>query len=265
MIGQKKLIEKLKSYTIDSFPRSVILLGEEGMGKHTLLNYIKTDVLKLPVRDITENLDKEFIDKIYLNPNPFIYVIDLTKITEKESNAMLKLIEEPTEISFLILLVENKNNVLNTILNRCIIFELEQYTKEELSYFTKGCKNKDLILDIVHSPGKIINSNVDSYIEDLQNLCKTIVSKLDKANYLNTLTIVDKINYKDEYNKFDLFIFIDCLLYNLFEDFINAKNNTSLKMYLYLNDMRKKLSDKRLNKELFMTNILTNLWRLVRE
>ena len=33
MIGQKKLIEKLKSYTIDSFPRSVILLGEEGMGK----------------------------------------------------------------------------------------------------------------------------------------------------------------------------------------------------------------------------------------
>ena len=46
---------------------------------------------------------------------------------------------------------------------------------------------------------------------------------------------------------------------------LNAKNNTSLKMYLYLNDMRKKLSDKRLNKELFMTNILTNLWRLVRE
>ena len=178
---------------------------------------------------------------------------------------MLKLIEEPTEISFLILLVENKNNVLNTILNRCIIFELEQYTKEELSYFTKGCKNTDLILDVVHSPGKIINSNVDSYIEDLQNLCKTIVSKLDKANYLNTLTIVDKINYKDEYNKFDLFIFIDCLLHNLFEDFIKAKNNTSLKMYLYLNDMRKKLSDKRLNKELFMTNILTNLWRLVRE
>lgn len=264
MIGQKKLIEKLKSYTIDSFPRSVILLGEEGMGKHTLLNYIKNDILKLPVRDITDNLDKEFIDKIYLNPTPFIYVIDFSKITEKESNAMLKLIEEPSDTSFLILLVENKNSVLNTILNRCIIFELEHYSREELSEFAKNCKNKDLILNVIHSPGKIINSNVDSYIEDLQNLCSVIVTKLNKANYLNTLTIVDKINYKDEYNKFDMFIFMDCLIYNLFSDFVYNKNKASYNMYLYLNDMRKKLLDKRLNKELFMTNVLTNLWRLAR-
>lgn len=261
MVGQKRLLEKLNKYNIDNFPRSTMLIGEEGMGKHTLVNYIKDNILHLPVVDITENLNKEYIDLIYLNPNPLIYIIDFTKITEKESNAMLKLVEEPIQTSFLILLVDNKNNVLNTIVNRCITFELEQYSKNELKEFTKGCNNEDLILNIVKSPGKILNNNLDSYIQDLYNLCNTIVLKLGKASYLNTLTITDKINYKDEYNKFDLTVFFDCLGYCYYKDFLDNKNNKSLYLYLYTSDSRKKLIDKRLNKELFVDNFLSNLWK----
>lgn len=261
MVGQTKLLEKLNKYNIDNFPRSTMLIGEQGMGKHTLVNYIKDNILHLPVVDITENLNKEYIDLIYLNPNPLIYVIDFTKITEKESNAMLKLIEEPIPTSFLILLVDNRNNVLNTILNRCIIFELEQYSINELKEFTKGCKNEDLILNIVKSPGKILNSNLDSYIDELYNLCNTIVTKINKASYLNTLSITDKINYKDEYNKFDLTVFFDCLSYCYYNDFMVNGNNKSLKLYLYVSQSRKKLVDKRLNKELFVSNFLSKLWK----
>ena len=261
MVGQTKLLEKLNKYNIDNFPRSTMLIGEQGMGKHTLVNYIKDNILHLPVVDITENLNKEYIDLIYLNPNPLIYIIDFTKITEKESNAMLKLIEEPIPTSFLILLVDNRNNVLNTILNRCIIFELEQYSINELKEFTKGCKNEDLILNIVKSPGKILNSNLDSYIDELYNLCNTIVTKINKASYLNTLSITDKINYKDEYNKFDLTVFFDCLSYCYYTDFMVNGNNKSLKLYLYVSQNRKKLVDKRLNKELFVSNFLSNLWK----
>jgi len=265
MIGQSKLLEKLNKYNIDTFPRSTMLIGETGMGKHTITNYIKDNILHLPLLDITENLTKEYIDLIYLNPNPFIYIIDLTKITEKESNVILKLVEEPLPISFLILLVDNKNNVLNTVLNRCITFELEQYSREELKEFTKGCKNEDLILNIVKSPGKILNNNLDSYIEDLYNLCNTIVTKLNKASYLNTLSITDKLNYKDEYNKFDFIIFFDCLSYCYYKDFIENKNARSLNFYLYIVESRKKLIDKRLNKELFMDNFLSNLWLVAKK
>ena len=261
MVGQTKLLEKLNKYNIDNFPRSTMLIGEQGMGKHTLVNYIKDNILHLPIVDITENLNKEYIDLIYLNPNPLIYVIDFTKITEKESNAMLKLIEEPIPTSFLILLVDNRNNVLNTILNRCIIFELEQYNTNDLKEFTKGCKNEDLILNIVKSPGKILGSNLDNYIEDLYNLCNTIVTKINKASYLNTLSITDKINYKDEYNKFDLAVFFDCLSYCYYKDFLDNKNNKSLQLYLLVSENRKKLVDKRLNKELFVSNFLSKLWK----
>ena len=139
MIGQVNLLKKLNSYTIDNFPHSSLILGEEGSGKHTLSMYIKDNILKLPLLDITENISDEYIDMIYRNPNPSIYLINMSKMMEKEQNILLKFIEEPLQNAFIILLCENVNNLLNTIYNRCVVFEMELYklmgnkfTKEEL-------------------------------------------------------------------------------------------------------------------------------------
>ena len=263
MVGQTKLLQQLNKYTIDTFPRSVMLLGERGIGKHTMVEHIAANILHLPVVDITENISKEFISQIYLNPNPLLYIIDLNKMTEKESNIILKLVEEPINTSFLILLADNKNSVLNTILNRCVVFELSQYKREELQLFTKGCKDEELILNIVRTPGKIINLNLDNF-SDLVNLCNTMVNKLTNASYLNTLSIANKLNYKDEYNKFDVDLFFDVLLYCEFKDYLDNKHDLSLKMYIFTSDYYKKLLDKRLNKELFITTFLSKLWKVVR-
>lgn len=263
MIGQQKLLTQLHNYSIDTFPRSVMLLGENGIGKHTLAKYISTDILHLPLVDISENISHEYISQIYLNPNPLIYLIDLNKMTEKESNVLLKLIEEPIATSFLILIADSKNAVLNTVLNRCIIFELNQYSREELKEFTKGCANEELILNIVRTPGKIINLNLDNF-NDLYSLGTTIVQRLKSASYLNTLSIANKINYKDEYNKFDFDLFFDVLLYCAANDFLTNKNPSSYKIYLSTSEYYKKMLDKRLNKELFMTNFLSNLWKVAR-
>ena len=261
MIGQKKLLEKLNKYTIDSFPRSIILMGEEGSGKHTVANHIKEDILKLPLYDITNEVSNEYITKIYLNPNPAIYLINLNNMTEKQQNVLLKFIEEPLETSFIILLTESRVNVLNTILNRCIIFEMDSYSKEELSNFISEKENKELILNVIRTPGKIKSIDFDNLI-GLYNLCDNIINKLSIASYPNTLSIVDKINYTDEYNKYDINLFFDTLTYKLSNAFISTHNTKLYDMYLRLINERKKLLDKRLNKELFMTNLLSNLWRL---
>lgn len=263
MIGQRKLLEQLNKYTIDTFPRSMFLLGEKGSGKHTLINHISKNILNLPVKDITENISNNLINEIYMNPQPYIYIIDMELMTEKESNTLLKLIEEPLNLSFLILIAESRNTVLNTILNRCFILEMQPYTKEELKQFTNNCANEDLILDVVRTPGKIINLNLNN-IKDLYDLCTLMVNKLVNASYLNTLSIADKINYKDEYSKFDLNLFFDMLLYVSLNSYIKDKINRAYDIYLFTLNERKKLIDKRLNKELFMNNFLGNLWKVVR-
>lgn len=264
MIGQKKLLEKLNTYNIDNFPRSVMLLGEAGCGKHELLNYIQNNILKISMLDITENISADYIDKIMLNPNPRIYVIDLSKITEKDENVLLKFIEEPLKTSFIILLAESRNGILNTILNRCILFEFEQYSRDELRSFIKDKDTEELVLNIVRTPGKIKSLDVN-ILSKIYDTCVSIATRLTSASYANTLTIVNKINYKDESDKYDINIFFDTLVYVLFKTYLNNSDIRVYNMYIYTIEQRKKLIDKRLNKELFMTNFISNLWKVVRK
>lgn len=263
MVGQKVLLNKLNNYNINTFPRSVILIGEEGSGKHLISEYIKDNILKLPLLDITQNISNEYIDEIYRNPKPVIYLIDVNDMTEKEQNILLKFIEEPLKNAFIILLVDNKNNLLNTVYNRCISFELDFYTKEELNTFLEDKTNAELILNVLRTPGKILNNNLNN-ITEIYDICSKIISKLNVATYANTLTISNKINFKDEYNKFDLDIFLDTLIYCLLTKYKEEDNSMYLKMYLLAIENRKKLIDKRINRQHFMDNFLTQLWKVVR-
>lgn len=260
MVGQKNLLNKLNDYTIDSFPHSSLILGEEGSGKHTLSMYIKENILKLPLFDITENISDEYIDMIYRNGSPAIYLIDMSQMMEKEQNILLKFIEEPLNNAFIILLCENRNNLLNTIYNRCFVIELESYTKEELSQFVLNEEDKELILSVLRTPGKILNTNL-SNIRAIYDICEKMVDKMNIANFSNTLTIANKINYTDEYNKFDINVFFDMLIYTLYNKYLEENNKKILDMYLLTIEMQKKLIDKRLNKEIFMQNFLTKFWK----
>jgi len=263
MIGQKKLLTIINNFTIDTFPRSTLFVAERGMGKHTLIQHINNNILKLPVIDITETISSELIDQIYRNPNPYIYVIDLSEMTEKEQNIMLKFIEEPLKNSFIMLLSENQNMVLETIISRCVVFEFENYTKDELKTFISGNDDSDLILQVIKSPGKILTTNTRN-INDIVETCNKIISKLDKANYANTLSIASKINFKDSFDKFDFDIFLDSLSYSLFSAFIKTDNKLMLKMYELTREQRKQLVDKRLNREIFFNNYITKLWKMAK-
>lgn len=263
MIGQQNLLKKLNSYTIDTFPRSLLLIGEKGIGKHTLVSYINENIIKFPLLDITENISDEYISAIYRNPNPYIYLIDLSKLTEKEQNVILKFIEEPLINSFIIILAESRTLILNTVLNRCISFDLEPYTKEELETFLPTKEKSDLLLSILRTPGKILCSKV-SDIEAMYNLSENICNNLAKANYANALSIANKINLKDEYDKFDIEIFFDILSLSLFSHYLNENDINILHMYNLTRESRKTLLDTRINKTYFMNSYLSKLWNLAK-
>ena len=263
MVGQKNLIKVLSRYTIDTFPRSSLFLGERGSGRHTLVEYLGKDILNIPVEDITEKLSEDFISYIYRSVLPFIYIINVDALTEKEQNVMLKLIEEPPVQAFMILICENRNNLLDTIYNRCFVFEMEPYSEEELASFIEEDTDDALVLMALRTPGKILNTNLSNLMA-VKDLCETIADKIQLANFSNTLTIVNKINYKDEYNKFDLNIFLDLLVFTLFNKYLKENNEKVLNMYLCAINERKKLIDSRLNKEVFMQHFLTKLWKVSR-
>lgn len=261
MVGQKVLLSKLNTFTIDTFSHSVLLLGEKGSGKHLISNYIASDILKLPLTDISSNVSDELIDTIYRNPNPSVYIVDLSQITEASQNTLLKFVEEPLNNAFVILLAENTFNVLRTIENRCILFYMDFYTVEELQTFITTDVNKELLLKVARTPGQIKSMNLNT-LEDMQNVCIKMSEKLSQASFSNTLSISNKINFKDEYDKFDLYAFMRLLTDTLYNHFL--RTNTGYELYRVAQEQQQRLKDARLNKEHFINHLLVLLWKTSR-
>ena len=104
--------------------------------------------------DIIEDkpINRELVDQIYENKFISMYVIDLSTITIKEQNILLKLYEEPNDYAYIVLLAESDSIPLETIMTRSYSFKLESYTKEVLEplIFDPNRKEgyKDLVLSL---------------------------------------------------------------------------------------------------------------------
>lgn len=229
-----------------------------------VVQYIKDHILNFPLLDITTNISDSYIDAIYRNPNPAIYMINLDEITEKDQNVLLKFVEEPLRNSFIILICESRNLILNTILNRCIVFELDKYTVDELIEFIPEGQDYKLITPVFRTPGKIKKALAYD-LNSLYSLCSKMIEKIKVANFSNTLTIASKINVSGtDDTKYDVETFFDTLLYCLKEQYIKERTDLIFSMYRFTLDYRGRLNDKRLNKDLLIQNFLTGFWKLAR-
>lgn len=259
MIGQDKLVAKLKSYSITTLPHSILLVGEEGCGKHTLTREIAKH-FNIELIDISNTISLDTIIEISNRPIPTMYMIDCSVLTDRHQNILLKFLEEPCMYAYLVLLCANKSTILPTIANRCVSFEFEPYTRDVLSQFV----DKDMhVLDVCTTPGQILSLHSGDLFK-LETLCVDVATKIQKANYQNTLSITKKINFKDEFDKYDINVFFNVLLSTIYDLYRKSSYNNFSNIYKLVLEYKKRLRDTRLNKELFMENFLTNLWEMSR-
>ena len=255
MIGQGKLINKINSYTLDTLPHSILLVGDRGSEQDEICKYI-SNKFNLIILNITDNISLEYINEIYLSTNPTLYIIETASITEREQNILLKFFEEPNPYVYIILVAESKYNLLETIETRSYELILEKYSKEQLEPLAK---EKNLTLKICNTPGQVDIANHTNMYK-LYELCKLILEKMSVAAYFNALSISNKINFKDDPDKFDLFLFIKMLGYVLIEN----HSNKSLEMYKELCLLNKKIWIV-LNKKQAFENFITNIWEISRD
>ena len=129
---KKKILNKLKSYTITTLPKNLLFLGPCGSGKHTIARevakYYSVDIIELSAA----NFEDEKLIEYQQDPLDKLYVIDLDTFLLTQQNKFLKFIEEPGLHVFTVLTASSENSVLPTILNRCIKYRLEDYTIDQL-------------------------------------------------------------------------------------------------------------------------------------
>lgn len=264
LIGQNKLIKKLNNYSLDTLPKSILFLGPTGSGRKTIIKNL-ADRLNLEVVYVSEKVDAEKIIEYQQSITKKFYVIDLNEFTEKQQNQFLKLIEEPGLNVYIALIAESEIGILDTILNRCIKYRLEPYTKDQLQEleWQTNYSITDLVYAVAKTPGAIINLDTNK-LDELYSLCMNIVNKLIYASVANTTSISAKINYKEEYDKYDFKMFFNMLQHCAYEKYLEDQSEIALKVYLFTSNCIKDLQIKSLNKENFVINFLLELKEAIR-
>lgn len=246
MIGQKNLIKAIDNF--QELPHSLLLVGERGSEEELVTEYIAKK-FNLIAFDLTSLITKDFIDQIYESHTRSLYVVNLLKITPAQQSILLKFFEEPTPYSYILLFTENESLVLDTILTRAYKLKMDCYTIEDLRTYNSSLDN--LSYKICRTPGQAdLLAHTD--VQKLHGLCTAIVESMSKASYTNTLSISEKLNYSDEYSKYDLYLFLKMLRLVLLE-------KANLNLYKKILDVDKVIWQMN-NKKLQIEYLLTVMW-----
>ena len=258
----------LKLYDLKILPKVMLISGKKGLGKFTLINHFlnyvfskktydlnkkiiseKSEVFNKQLKGIFENIvhiKNEGIQKIKIddvrklktlllkapiNGNfRFVILDDVEQLNKNSSNALLKIIEEPTEHNYFILIDNQENHMIETISSRCLKIKIFLNKEEEIRIIQSLVEEKKIKkilkennLDL--SPGQFIRYN---------NLCL----ENDITHDLEYLEKVEKLLnlYKKSKNK--MFINLSILFTN--EHFYNLSLKERRQIFL-LNSIKHKI------------------------
>lgn len=263
IIGQTKLVNTLLGYSFNSMPKTMLLIGESGAGKHFITKKF-VEYLGVDLTEITAQATADQLVEYFQNPIQTVYTLNLSEIPEKQQHKYLKFIEEPSSNMRVILMAESEVGILPTILNRCVKFVLEDYTVEQLKQLSWATQvDNPIIYDICKTPGQLLNLAQIDNLGALKDFCINILRTALLCEYGPFMGFNCGINYKDNFKKFDPDIFLNLLIKTAYDLYLLEDCDVLFNMYRYLIKRKQQLINKTLSKESFMLNTLDGLWRLV--
>ena len=253
---QDRLVNTLNS--LENLPHSVLLLGDVGAGHDDVCEHISS-LFNLVMYKIQDTISNEYVDEILSSKTKSLYCLDMSTLSVREQNIILKLYEEPSEYVYIVLNSSYGDYVLDTIKSRSYELKFDRYSDEQLIEYMNAdvvsTPVKDLVLDICTTPGLVEISN-HTDMTGLFSLCSKMISSMKTANFQNAMSISNKINYSDSYDKYDLNLFIKMLKYVILNSDINDKK--------YVYDIVKKnlehISSMN-NKQQAIEHMIIELWR----
>lgn len=178
LFGNSNTRERLASAVkLGTLPHALLICGPEGSGKHTLAlelsaaincessgadralpchscntckriaegQFSDVKILKKDNSKATIGVEqvRDFREDMFLSPSEAeakVYLIENAEaLTGAAQNALLKVIEEPPEATYIFLLANSTDNILSTIKSRAQYIQMQRFTPEEIDrYLTEN-------------------------------------------------------------------------------------------------------------------------------
>ena len=270
---EKYFNDLVKLYKINKFPKTLMLSGNKGTGKFTmikhLLNYFfdkgnyyldKKEIMSssnfsnfffnesLPnIVYLNASESKVKVDNIRIlkdkinkstinNLNRFIILDDIELFNTNSLNALLKIIEEPSKLNYFIFINNQKKPILETIKSRCSEIKVFLNNKERIFIIESLIKDRNFTPVINFKKNNISPGKFLNF----NNIC------LDQEINTNEISITDINSLFLLYNKEKKIIYIDLAKYLIEEYFLlkqslkkNSYNdliNIKIKIFKLIND-----------------------------
>ena len=233
-----------KTISSDKFPKTLMLTGNRGVGKSTMISHLMHYYFDKKTYNENENkftsesfFLNQFIENLFpnilylngsdyrnvrvddirkiindLNKSPikkdkrFIILDDIVSFNINSLNALLKIIENPGKNNFFILINNKSNKLLNTIKSRSIEIKIMINNKDRLSISTSLLKyfNQDRIFD-----ENLVSSTPGNFLRFnyIFNNNSLDINEKFLTNFSNILRIYEK--EKDIFYKEMLLFFVE--------------------------------------------------------
>ena len=269
IIGQKSLLTDIDRLIYsDNFPRFSIIQGAYGGGKKLLSSYIaqKLNAIFIPCELAIDSV-RDIIDTSYtLSDNTVYMFAEADKMSLGAKNAMLKITEEPPNNAYFIMTTQNINNLLNTLISRATVFNLNPYTLTDLTEYIKlkypkilkKTKLLNKIVNVALTPADIQElTAIDT--EQMCNIVDILCENIGQTNLANELKLSTFLNLKDSPDLFNPVLFMRTCMIKYSDLMLQTNNPIYAKLVNVTSKYITEMTSKSLNKTATVDNWIIDM------
>lgn len=259
MIGQQRFKDYLSNWKLP--PQFIILQGEAGSGRSTLIEEIKNKYkFNSIICGTSVDEVREIITLAYQLSSPTFYLFyNGDKLSNSAKNALLKIVEEPPKNAYFIMRTEN--SIIDTLRNRSFYYTMQSYTFKEIEEYFKSVNKQELFNQygvLCKNIGQI-KIFLDSDYEAIIKYCDTIVNVISEVAQGNIFNIPNKLNLGNDIEKWNITLFVNILEWSLSKKYRETKEDKYFQAIYRLNDLRRQLRITGVNKQAAFDNFLLGL------
>lgn len=165
------------------------------------------------VDDIRRQINGDVAIKPYSGPKKIYIVSEGEKMTVQAQNALLKTLEEPPEYAVILILTDNVNTLLPTILSRCVVLNMKPVRDAQIKeYLMENMGIPDYKADIcvAFARGNVGKARLLANSEEFDKVKEEAITLLKYIGEMELHEIVSAIKKINEY-KFDVNDYMDIL------------------------------------------------------
>lgn len=208
-------------------------------GNHPDVIYVTHEKYDIRVDEIRKGINETIDVKPYSGDYKIYIIDDADRMNSGAQNALLKTLEEPPAYAVILLLTNNKDRLLDTILSRCVCMTLGSVREEEIQKYLRthtSASDSDIQFAASFALGNIGRALHVIETEEFQDMLNDAVNVMV---HIQGMEVYEVVSYAKNLTKYknEIYDFLDIIMV-WYRDMLMLKTTGSLNHLVFKDKYR---------------------------